>query len=62
MIADDLTPIATVDHSKGGHRHSVNTLLWLPTDKILVSAGDDRMIKLWSISTDIKETNNSKNG
>lgn len=30
-----------------GHVHSVNTLLWLP-DGSLVTAGDDRVVRIWS--------------
>ncbi len=33
----------------GGHIHSVNTLLWLKSDNLLLSAGDDRKIMAWKI-------------
>ena len=31
----------------GGHRNSVNRLLWSSTNNLLISAGDDRSIILW---------------
>ncbi|MBK8518469.1 MAG: hypothetical protein IPL55_19940 [Saprospiraceae bacterium] len=42
--------LKNVDLQKGGHLHSVNTLLWIPESHYLISAGDDRTIKLFSIS------------
>ena len=34
---------------KVGHRHSVNKLLWLSGNDILLSAGDDRSIVAWEL-------------
>lgn len=46
--ATTLSPIQTLDVFKGGHTHSVNQLLWLD-DHTLVSASDDRSLKVWEI-------------
>ncbi|MCS6917137.1 MAG: hypothetical protein RMK52_03685 [Chitinophagales bacterium] len=35
--------------SNGGHSHSVNALLWMPQWQELISAGDDRVIRVWKI-------------
>lgn len=32
-----------------GHSHSVNALLWTNFENLLVSAGDDKVIRVWSI-------------
>jgi WD40 repeat protein len=39
----------TLDVQKGGHFNSVNTLLWNSEHSILLSAGDDRVIRKWKI-------------
>lgn len=47
--AQSLSPIARLDHaSYQGHINSVNDLCWL-NDNTLISAGDDRSIKQWTI-------------
>lgn len=33
----------------GGHQHSVNTLLWTDYEDQLISAGDDKIVKTWSL-------------
>lgn len=43
-----LDPIQRLDRLRGGHTHSVNDVLWTGPDA-LVTAGDDRMIFLWSV-------------
>ena len=40
-------PIFTIDHKISRHTHSVNTLLWLPHSQKLISAGDDRVVKVF---------------
>lgn len=44
-----IDPIETIDVFKGGHHHSVNTMLWIGNQNILATAGDDRIIKLWKV-------------
>lgn len=48
----DLHLLKVIDRSKlpTAHRHSVNTLLWL-SPEILVSAGDDSIIRVWQLET-----------
>ncbi len=41
----DGQPICTLDYKITRHTHSVNTLLWMPKHKKLLTAGDDRVIK-----------------
>lgn len=40
--------IQRIDKSNQGHTHSVNTLLWY-NDTTLITAGDDRNIKVWRV-------------
>jgi WD40 repeat protein len=42
-------PIKTIDVFKDGHHHSINTLLWIAESKILLTAGDDRIINMWQL-------------
>jgi WD40 repeat protein len=44
-----MRPIRTIDLSNGGHKNSVNKLLWSNFNDYLISTGDDRSIKVWSI-------------
>ena len=44
-----LQPVLTLSAGVGGHVNSVNSLLWLQDKKVLVSCGDDRQIRLWSV-------------
>lgn len=42
-----------IDNTKAGitaHKNSVNNLLWLPHNNLLLSAGDDRQIFAWQVS------------
>lgn len=39
----------SIDVQKGGHVNSVNTILWVPEFKSLISAGDDRQIRVFQI-------------
>ena len=41
--------IKSIDIHKGGHVHSVNSALWIPSENCLLTAGDDRVIKRWYI-------------
>lgn len=41
--------LKSIDVQKGGHINSVNSLLWIPESNFLLSAGDDRIIKLFKI-------------
>lgn len=42
--------LKVIDHARdNGHQFSVNNLLWTDHKDILISAGDDRKIKTWSI-------------
>lgn len=42
--------LKSLDHLKcGGHTKSVNRLLWLPEQNVLVSASDDRTVIAWRI-------------
>jgi WD40 repeat protein len=43
--AFDLQPVQRLERSGGGHSHSVNDLLWVG-DR-LITAGDDRTLKVW---------------
>jgi WD repeat-containing protein 61 len=45
----DVTPLYTLDVQRGGHVNSVNALHWNEEMKLLASAGDDRIIRLWSL-------------
>jgi WD40 repeat protein len=47
---ETLEPVLTLDAMKGGHVNSVNSLLWIPDRNTLISCGDDRLIRLWSVS------------
>lgn len=38
-----------VDRGYDAHRLSVNALIWNPQLQLLISAGDDKLIKVWSI-------------
>ena len=44
-----MRPIKTIDLSNGGHKNSVNKLLWSDFNDYLISTGDDRSIKVWNI-------------
>jgi WD40 repeat protein len=46
----ELTLLKSIDVLKGGHINSVNICLWIPKTNMLVSASDDRTIKLWNVS------------
>jgi WD40 repeat protein len=46
----ELNLLKSIDALKGGHINSVNICCWIPEGQMLVSAGDDRSIKLWKIS------------
>ncbi len=49
---DSLELLKSIDKSKdNGHRNSVNRLLWLPEHQTLISAGDDRSMLIWKISS-----------
>jgi WD40 repeat protein len=37
---------------KEGHTHSVNKLLWLTYKNYLISAGDDRTIRIWEVTVE----------
>jgi len=45
-----IRPIRTIDFSIGGHKNSVNKLLWSDFNDYLISTGDDRSIKVWKIA------------
>jgi len=47
--AVSLELLKVLDFGRGGHTHSVNTLLWLD-ENYLVSAGDDKLVKVWNIT------------
>ena len=47
--AGKMRPTKTIDLSNGGHKNSVNKLLWSDYNDYLISTGDDRSIKVWSI-------------
>lgn len=44
-----MRPVKTIDLSNGGHKNSVNKLLWSDFNDYLISTGDDRSIKVWNI-------------
>ncbi len=44
--------LKSIDLQKGGHINSVNRLLWIPGPNYLISAGDDRTIKLFSFQSE----------
>ncbi|TNF25203.1 MAG: WD40 repeat domain-containing protein [Bacteroidetes bacterium] len=44
-----LRPKTTIDATQGGHTNSVNKLLWIPYNDLLLSTGDDRTIKVWRV-------------
>ena len=44
-----MRPLKTIDLSNGGHRNSVNKLLWSDFNDYLISTGDDRTIKVWKV-------------
>jgi len=45
--AGDGSFIERIERAGGGHRASVNALLYLPEEKCLVSGSDDKEIKIW---------------
>lgn len=47
---ETLEPVLTLNAMKGGHVNSVNSMLWLSDRNTLISCGDDRLIRLWSVS------------
>jgi len=48
-LRETLQPLVTLNAIQGGHVHSVNSLLWLQDKRVLVSSGDDKIIRLWSV-------------
>lgn len=49
---NNLDFLLRINHeNNSSHTHSVNCLLWLKNQEILLSAGDDRKIIAWKIST-----------
>lgn len=44
-----MRPLKTIDVSIGGHKNSVNKLLWSDFNDYLISTGDDRSIKVWDV-------------
>lgn len=49
--ASDFSPITTIDLQRNGHFNSVNCLFWDNENHLLFTAGDDREIRVFSIST-----------
>ncbi|MFL0161941.1 WD40 repeat domain-containing protein [Aquirufa salirivi] len=48
--ARDLTLLKVIDAARyGGHKNSVNKLIWTPFEDQLVSASDDKNISVWKI-------------
>ncbi|RXK52438.1 WD40 repeat domain-containing protein [Aquirufa rosea] len=48
--AADLTLLKVIDAARyGGHKNSVNKLIWTPFEDQLVSASDDKNISVWKI-------------
>ena len=45
--ANTFDPLQRLDARNGGHTYSVNTLLWVD-DRLLLSGGDDRVVRAWS--------------
>lgn len=41
--------LAILDYKNGGHLKSVNTLTYTSYEHLLVSAGDDRILKVWKL-------------
>jgi len=39
----------SVDRRYDSHRLSINTLLWHPFQDQLITAGDDKLIKVWAM-------------
>jgi len=51
--SDNYSLLKVIDQTKTGitaHKNSVNNLLWLPHNNLLLSAGDDRQIFAWQVS------------
>ncbi len=48
--AGDCSLLKSIDVQKGGHVHSVNTMVWIPEGKLILTAGDDRMIRMFRVS------------
>ncbi len=48
--ASTFDPVARLELKQGGHTHSVNAVLW-NADGTLLTAGDDRSVRLWSATT-----------
>lgn len=44
-------PVDRLELKQGGHTHSVNAVLWCPDGRLL-SAGDDRTVRLWEPAAD----------
>lgn len=54
---DTFALLKVIDAEKfGGHRHSVNRLLWSADNNFLVSASDDRSIIIWQIECSVEKT------
>ncbi|GIV32909.1 MAG: hypothetical protein KatS3mg031_0444 [Chitinophagales bacterium] len=50
--AQSFALLKVIDREKYvGHTHSVNRILWLEEDNLLISTGDDRKIMVWEIKT-----------
>ena len=51
--ADSFEMLARIDKEKSdGHMNSVNSVCWMKNPDCLVSAGDDRSIRLWKVTQD----------
>lgn len=49
----DFHPLLRINRENfNGHSHSVNALIWLEQEQLLVSAGDDRTIMGWQLKLD----------
>jgi WD40 repeat protein len=49
--ADELKLLKVIDKARhAGHGTSVNKLLWTPFEQLLISASDDRTIRVWDIA------------
>ncbi|MBP6446089.1 MAG: hypothetical protein WAT22_00085 [Saprospiraceae bacterium] len=46
---DDFELLKSIDVQKGGHINSVNALVWIPEAGLMVSAGDDRLIRMFKV-------------
>lgn len=46
--AADGSFLGRIERAGGGHRASINTLIYIPEEKCLVSGSDDKEIKIWA--------------